>query len=236
MAYLDYLLWGYFIGYPIYIFLTIDKEKQMVISNPDKRIDVYRSTMLFLWVPTLILLTLVFGSDLSMADIGLKWQWNLTNQIAVVAVILLGAYLVVSLKQLNNDSEAKQAALEQLIYIQWLMPGNAKELRYFTFGVSVAAGICEELLFRGYLLHVLGAHMPMWGAVIVSSLAFGAGHVYQGPVHVLRTAVLGGVMAGIYLVTDSIIIPIVLHTLIDVYSGTLGYCCTKEERDTAGAV
>ena len=233
MAYLDYILWGYFIGYPIYIFLTTEKEKQMVISNPGKRINVYRSTMLFLWVPTLILLTMVFGSELSMADIGLKWQWTIANQIAVVAVILLGAYFVVSLKQLNKDNEAKKAALEQLDYVQWLMPSNTKELRYFTFGVSVAAGVCEELLFRGDLLYVLGAHMPIWGAVIVSSLAFGAGNIYQGPIHVLRTAVLGAVMAGVYLVTDSIIIPIVLHTLIDVYSGALGYCCTKETRGSA---
>ncbi|NQZ07721.1 MAG: CPBP family intramembrane metalloprotease [Algicola sp.] len=233
MAYLDYLLWGYFIGYPIYIFLTIDKEKQMVINDPSKRIDVYRSTMLFLWVPTLILLTMVFSSELSMADIGLRWQWNMANQIAVVAVILLGAYFVISLKQLNNDSEAKKTTLEQLDYIQWIMPGNAKELRYFTYGVSVAAGVCEELLFRGYLLYVLGTQMPIWLAVVLSSLAFGAGHIYQGPVHVLRTAILGAVMAGVYLVTDSIIIPIVLHTLIDVYSGALGYCCIKEVRSTA---
>ncbi len=233
MAYLDYLLWSYFIGYPIYIYLTTAKEKQMVASDPTKRINVYRSTMFFLWAPTLILLPLIFGSELSMADIGLKWQWNMANQIAIVAVILLSAYLVVSLKQLNNDNEAKKTTLEQLEYVQWLMPSNVKELRYFTLGVSVAAGVCEELLFRGYMLHVLGGQMPMWGAVIVSSLAFGAGHIYQGPAHVLRTALIGAVMAGIYLVTDSIIIPIVLHILVDVYSGFLGYCCIKEERGPA---
>ncbi|WP_076410457.1 CPBP family intramembrane glutamic endopeptidase [Shewanella sp. UCD-KL12] len=223
MDYLEYLLLGYLIIWPIYIYFTHEKEQQSVIAQPEKRLAVYRLTMLQLWVPVLLLMILVFQEHISMRDIGLQWHWGLANQIAMLGLVLVTGYFFLSLKQLSESPENHQAIRKQLAHIQWLMPTTRKESGYFIFGVSITAGICEELLFRGYLMNMLAEYMPMYGAVIVSSLAFGLPHLYQGAIHILRTALMGVVMALIYLATDSIIIPIVLHAVIDMYSGALAY-------------
>jgi len=229
MSYLDYLLWGYFIVNPIYVYFTFEKEKQSVIDQPAKRITLYRSTILHLCLPTLILLFLVATTDTTMYDIGFKWQWGLANQIAVTGLVLLSGYLLLSLKQLSVDTVNHQAVRKQIAYIQWFMPTTIKESRLFIIGVSITAGVCEELLFRGYLMHLLTNFLPIYGVVIVSSLAFGLPHIYQGPIHIIRTTIFGVVMAMIYLLTDSILVPIFLHALLDMYGGAMAYIVLRKQ-------
>ncbi|MCL1051856.1 CPBP family intramembrane metalloprotease [Shewanella abyssi] len=229
MQYLEYLLLGYLIMWPIYIYLTHEKEQQSVIADPEKRIAVYRITMLQLWLPVMFLMVLVSQDHISMSDIGLQWQFGVANQIGVAALVLIAGYFFMSLKKLSESTENHQAIRKQLAYIQWLMPTSVKETRYFILGVSITAGICEELLFRGYLMHMLADYMPTYAVVIISSLAFGLPHLYQGVIHILRTALMGVVMALIYLATDSIIVPIVLHAVIDMYSGALAYLVLREQ-------
>ena len=229
MEYLKYLLLGYFIINPIYIYLTFEKERQSVIAQPEKRMALYRSTMLHLWLPILILLVLISQSNISMHDIGLQWHWGLANQIGVAGLVLIAGYFLLSLKQLSENTQGYQAVRKQLAYVQWLMPTTAKECRYFVLGVSITSGICEELLFRGYLMHMLADIMPTYGVVLLSSIAFGLPHIYQGPIHILRTAIFGVVMALIYLATDSIIVPIVLHAMLDMYGGAMAYIVFSNE-------
>lgn len=223
MAALQYLLWGYFLVYPIYIYLSHEEEKASVIAQPKKRLVVYRLTMLYLWLPVLVLFVVVNQTSLSMHDLGIRWQWSLANQIATIGLLSLCGYFIFSLKQLSTNNENHQEILNQLVNIKWFMPTTNKEARYFIFGLSITAGICEELLFRGYLLHILSEYLPTYAAVFLSSLAFGLGHIYQGRIHVLRTTILGAVMALIYLATDTIIVPIILHAMLDIYGGVMAY-------------
>ena len=63
----------------------------------------------------------------------------------------------------------------------------------------------------------------MRSSVIIFSVLFGLPHIYQGPIHVIRTAVLGLIMALIYLATESLLVPILLHVLVDMYGGAMAY-------------
>ena len=223
MLYLEYILWGYFIGYPIYIYCTHEQEKQMVLAQPEKLIPVYRVTMLYLWLPTAVVLALVWGGSLSLTDLGLHWHWGLETQIAVGLLILVTGLFCVQIVQTKKSAENQQALIKQMAQMSWFMPKNVGEAGYFIFGVSVTAGICEELLFRGYLLNLFDLYLPTYAAVILSSLAFGAGHIYQGYFNVLRTAVMGAVLAVIYLLTESLFIVIYLHIIMDMLGGVLAY-------------
>jgi membrane protease YdiL (CAAX protease family) len=50
----------------------------------------------------------------------------------------------------------------------------------------------EEVVFRGFLLPRLRVATGSWGvAIAVSSLAFGAGHLYEGLVAIVQTTALG---------------------------------------------
>jgi uncharacterized protein len=45
------------------------------------------------------------------------------------------------------------------------------------FAIAIAAPLVEELLFRGLLQNALARRMPIWGAILLSSLAFAAVHL-----------------------------------------------------------
>ena len=57
---------------------------------------------------------------------------------------------------------------------------------------------------------------PLWVAVLASSLLFGWAHIYQGYAGVARVTVIGLVMAGVYLLSGSIWVPVAVHALADI--------------------
>ena len=69
-------------------------------------------------------------------------------------------------------------------------PANLLE-GLLAIAVAVSAGICEEIVFRGYLLQQFRAlTRSAAAAVILQAAVFGLPHVYQGP--------KVGIMAGVY--------------------------------------
>jgi len=98
-----------------------------------------------------------------------------------------------------------------------LLPRTAGERRLFTL-VGVTAGVCEEWLYRGFFLAVVAALAggpPTCVLVLVAAAAFGLAHAYQGRAGIVTTGALGGVMAGLYLQTGSLLLPVLLHAAID---------------------
>jgi membrane protease YdiL (CAAX protease family) len=98
-----------------------------------------------------------------------------------------------------------------------LLPRSRSERRLFAL-VGVTAGVCEEWLYRGLFLAVVAAlvpRLPTVGLVLVAAAAFGVAHAYQGRSGILTTGVLGGVLAGVYLSTGSLLLPVLLHAAID---------------------
>ncbi len=59
------------------------------------------------------------------------------------------------------------------------------------FGVSLTAGVCEELIFRGYLLQQFTAwtRRPLL-AIVITSLLFGSVHLYEGLAAILPLSAL----------------------------------------------
>jgi membrane protease YdiL (CAAX protease family) len=98
----------------------------------------------------------------------------------------------------------------------YLLPTCGRERLLFAL-VAVSAGICEEIVFRAWLLDALhsGARLQGWPLVLVASVAFGVGHYYQGVAGVLSTTFLGLVFCGLYIVTGTLLLPILVHTLVD---------------------
>lgn len=105
--------------------------------------------------------------------------------------------------------------------IRALLPRSRGELRYGV-GLSLNAGISEELLFRlGLPALVFALTENAVAAFVSAALVFGLLHVYQGPVGILASTVIGVVFTGLYLVTGSILAPIVLHVIVDLRSMVL---------------
>ena len=97
------------------------------------------------------------------------------------------------------------------------LPRTTEELRWFVL-VCITAGVCEEVLYRGFLI----AYLAVWPlkasgltAILFSSLMFGTAHLYQGVKGIVVTGIVGLVMAILFLWTGNLILPMVFHTLID---------------------
>ncbi|GLT78161.1 hypothetical protein SLA2020_497070 [Shorea laevis] len=77
--------------------------------------------------------------------------------------------------------------------------------------VSVCAPIWEEIVFRGFLLPSLTKYMPVWCAILVSSVAFALAHFNVQTI--LPLIFLGIVMGVVYSRSRNLLPPMLLHSL-----------------------
>lgn len=94
--------------------------------------------------------------------------------------------------------------------------------------LPIIAGF-EELLFRGVLVGVFatGFGASPWLLAAVSSVAFALGHGAQGATGVVVTGVLGFVLAAAFILSESLLVVVVAHYLVNalefvVHEGPLG--------------
>ena len=111
----------------------------------------------------------------------------------------------------------KYASAEALKSMAWFLPATWVERRWFGY-VCVTAGICEETLFRGFLLHYL--HAFPWSlnltlALLVSAIIFGLQHLYQGVAEAIQSGVIGLLMGVLFLLTGNLLTPMIVHAALD---------------------
>jgi membrane protease YdiL (CAAX protease family) len=131
-------------------------------------------------------------------------RWNKFEDF-LVDVILAAGFLVVwlllvssialALKHLHlvDFSPAGQARQldEARKQIGFLAPRTNLEMWIF-LGLSASAGLCEEVVFRGYLQRQFGAWTRnAWMGIVLSGIVFGAGHGYEGVRRMIIIAFFG---------------------------------------------
>lgn len=133
--------------------------------------------------------------------------------------ILVGVVIaVVALTRWGAIAARKEQDVVTIGDISALLPRNRQELRLGAL-LSVNAGVVEEVMFRLALPALIsGASGSSIAAIAGSVLLFGALHVYQGIAGVVGTTVVGAVLMTFYLVSGTIIVPIIVHALIDLRS------------------
>jgi membrane protease YdiL (CAAX protease family) len=92
--------------------------------------------------------------------------------------------------------------------------------------LSVTAGVCEEILYRAYLIWYVaqftGAGLGGLAlAVAVSALIFGIAHLYQGLTGATRVAGIALVFGGVYVLSEAVWLVILLHVYMDLAGGLL---------------
>lgn len=218
---------------PIYSFWESDKTKRAVIAGHKTKLRMYQETMVYLWFPTVTLLALVLMQVVRISDIGLYWRSSMANWVGACLVMCLFVYLVLGVYKTKSNSQNNEELRNTMKTHSWMMPASRCELTWFTFGVSMSAGICEELLFRGFLLSVFSDYIGLFASLILSSFLFGLCHIYQGWLNAIRAGIYGLVFSGIYILTDSLLIVIILHAMLDIYSGIIGYLINQSSIDNA---
>jgi membrane protease YdiL (CAAX protease family) len=104
-----------------------------------------------------------------------------------------------------------------------LLPQSLSEILLWV-AVSVTAGICEELAFRGFLqqqFHALSGNIVV--AVLAQGLVFGLFHSYQGWRNVVVISVLGALYGALAAWRRNVRANIVAHAWGDVWEGWLKF-------------
>jgi membrane protease YdiL (CAAX protease family) len=137
-----------------------------------------------------------------------------------VALALVGWLLRMQSRTATGSERGRAAISRELSKIAWMLPREKREFAAFS-ALSMTAGVCEEVLFRGHLLAFLDSLVGPLVGTALAVVVFGVAHAYQGVKGIVRTALIGLFMALVYRATGSLLAPIVAHALIDWSSGRM---------------
>jgi uncharacterized protein len=133
----------------------------------------------------------------------------------ITALILMQ---VVVMFQIRNKPEARAKIAKGLESLSFMLPVTRDERVWFLLVSVVVGGVCEEIIYRGFLIHYLmgaPAGLNVTLAIVVASLIFGIAHIYQGVGGAIGSTILGIVFSVLFVMTGNILLPVVLHALID---------------------
>jgi uncharacterized protein len=186
--------------------------KRIEAGDPLAKIRMYRAILISQIVTTAVVLVLWMfrGIPSTRLGLGAPRSWWLSEGLAIV----LGVLLVWSAVKLRRKSDKLR---ERLKRVDAILPATIAESRWFT-AISIGAGIDEELIFRGFLFYYFTLwfpHINSFENALLTSAIFGLGHLYQGWRGILSTTVAGLILAGLFLLSGNLLLPMVVHALGD---------------------
>jgi uncharacterized protein len=208
------------IVYPIVGWYDFEKIKTCKWNKS----QLYQRSILGTLIPAAAILLLMPYSKMTLDDIGFKWialkENGMNNWVTYPVLIVALAYFLMNIYTifiLNVSKEARVKTSKKLpVIYKHLFPVTRKETRLWDL-VSLNAGITEELLYRGYLFHMLALLFPDYSLLfilIVSTSIFGIGHICQG-LEVIKSTILGLFYGFLYIVFDSIVPLMIIHFVQD---------------------
>ena len=185
---------------------------------PRVRLRAYRLIIVGQWILAAGVVALWIVLRRPWAAIGLAPHvpWGLPASVFVLVAVWCG--LAFRQRAIKTNAAVRTRAFRQFQKFERILPHSHHELRWFA-AVSITAGVCEELLYRGFLFCYLRTALDLGPAIAVGALVFGLAHFYQGSRGILLTGLVGAVMFGLYMFSGSLFVPMVVHALVDFYSG-----------------
>ena len=198
-------------------------EAQRLKTSPDPRRRVkWYAKLIVVGVILVLLVTWAYGFR-EVAKIDARAFWIPAREAIRDGIVGLIAGLilvqVVVMFQIRNKPEARAKIQKQLQALAFMLPVTKVERVWFFVVSVIVGGICEEIVYRGFLIHYLmrsPLDLNVTLAIVVSSLIFGIAHIYQGVGGAIGSTILGIVFAVLFVMTGNLALPIFLHALIDV--------------------
>jgi membrane protease YdiL (CAAX protease family) len=227
----------------IFLFLSIvlpwrgRERMRQFMAQPQvlrrERIRLYVSTILFQWLLASIVAWRALAGGLTVSQLGLAEG----RAPSIFLLTFLGAALIavahwMNLRRMAGSSHPAAEKLRAMA--ERLFPRSATETALFIL-LAITAGVCEEFIFRGFVIAALfRAGLSNWAAVIVSSLMFGVAHLYQGKGGSAGTGILGVLFASVRIAYHSIFPVIIWHAVLDVVAGIAGARYFTKPEDPVG--
>jgi membrane protease YdiL (CAAX protease family) len=152
--------------------------------------------------------------------------------IAIGVLLAVIGFFGWQLVAVQRGGKTRDEVRKELASVEALLPHGAGEARLFS-AVAVTAGICEELLYRGFLFWYFAHFGGTALAVIGSTLIFMIGHLYQGALGLVKSGIGGLAMAGLRVLTGSVWVPMAIHGAVDLFGGWTAHAALRPENPTA---
>jgi uncharacterized protein len=217
----------------LFLFLAIvaplwdfyDTERLKKHPGSAQKTRYYQTTAVWLWVASAIaVLSVGWRRVLTIYPAPAEISWLLDYAwVRYFVATLIVAFVVVSalpvaivIRKKLRKKPRKFGSAEAMKSLRYLLPATWTERRWWAF-IAVTAGVCEETLYRGFLVHYLhGAFsLNLTIALLISSGLFGLVHLYGGVSGVVGSFVFGFLMGMLFLLTGNLLLPMIVHALLD---------------------
>ena len=189
-----------------------------------QKIGFYQYILLTLWPLAAIAVGIVGAGELLRAPVTPGpdlpvWLHILFGGLVAGFFVLGFLPILQSLRGEKFRARYERAFRRSMAKAPGLLPETIQERRWFA-AVSITAGVCEETLFRGFLIGFFmrmpgGLHLPISVALVLSAVAFGLNHIYQGKAGLISTTLGGLAFCGLFLLTGNLLLPMLLHAAAD---------------------
>jgi membrane protease YdiL (CAAX protease family) len=193
--------------------------------------QIYFGNSIFQWICTALVLVCWWVYSRFFTSLGFQWgEWSSFS--AGLMLLFLVLYGLDVWWELRNETQ------KNLLKNKWenelsILPVSFEEFKYFLL-VAFTAGVCEEIIFRGFFINyflsinennVLGT----WLSICIPAFLFAVGHIYQGGKAVAKTLIMACLFGWIFVLTKSLLILILIHFLVDVFGGLLAVKILKKD-------
>jgi len=202
------------IAFPIWDYFITRRMRDA--TSVEYRTQVYVQTLAWQWISSAVAVAVLGLPALFAIHIEPRPAWlppaDAFSGLAIGFLFVVVATVIVLRK---GGPEGKLA--RAFATLDFILPKTPRQRRLWIL-LALTAGICEELLFRGFLfryLHEIVPALPPMCILLVAAAVFGINHLYQGFIGALGTAFLAILFGVMFVGTGNLALPMALHALLD---------------------
>lgn len=169
----------------------------------------WRLTVALLWIEALLVVGLLARGGVGLSEIGAVSP----NRYVLIG----GAAVVIALVLATLAASGQVASSGPTEHGLVVLPHTRAERLFMVLAIAPSAAICEEIVYRGVVLAMLGSLIGPWPANLIQAALFGFHHggVRQGILPFLSRAAIG-VVFGVIVMYDGTLTPVIaLHYVLD---------------------
>ena len=187
------------------------------------RCNKYLTTTAFLWGLVILVFIMCSIGGISLAEIGFRpISFNYNIWFTAAALLLSGgafAYFIYDLIASLMSKKSREQNIDDIHgeMMAAMLPRTKKEKWLFSLR-TLSSAICEETVFRGFMIFLLQSvfpNVPIYLIILIACVIFGVSHLYQGLEGVISTGLMAVLFICLFLVTDSLILVMLLHFAAD---------------------
>jgi membrane protease YdiL (CAAX protease family) len=224
-------------GLPLYSARSLPGVKARIkAGEPGARRHMYWETCRMQWVLTAVVLGGWWYAARPWAQLGFSIQLTLQFWIVLAIAVAISAAMAAQYVIALRTPEGRQLCRASFGEAAFIMPHNRGEMRSCMV-LAVTAGVCEEMFYRGFLIWYVTQFtgttaVGLAAAVIISSIAFGVGHLYQGKAAALKPTGFALLAGTFYVVSGSLWIVMALHVFVDVACAVMAVSLLQDDDST----